>query len=71
MKERRVCEVSDGNCTAPAGIGISGGGWADGSGSCRATCDHCGLPCCAKCSSRRRDRRGKRRRICNTCLESR
>lgn len=72
-KERRVCTVCDDACTAPAGVGISGVGWADGDGWARGTCVHCGEPVCSQCSRRVR-RIGTRwfrqpRRVCNICIE--
>lgn len=67
-EDRRVCVVSDGNCTAPAGVGISGGGHAEGDGWARGTCSRCGEPVCGQCS-RRTTWRGTRQRWCNNCLE--
>ena len=58
---RRSCVVSDSECLAPAGL-FCGGGWAEGSGSCRGTCTECGEAVCRKCS---RIVRGVR--ICHNC----
>lgn len=67
-KERRACEVSEGDCLAPAGFGNSAG-WADGEGSARGTCYACGDPVCGNCSTlTRRYVKGKRVRMCATCM---
>lgn len=66
-KERRTCIVSDGDCTAPAGVGVSGVGWADGDGSARATCWYCGEPVCGQCSRLTRRTHTGRQRICAYC----
>lgn len=67
MPERRICNVSGDSCTAPAGIGIPGVGYADGEGSAHGTCFYCGDPVCGMCSKlTRRTHRG-RQRICETC----
>lgn len=63
-KERRVCSVSNDGCRAPAGIGISGVGWADGGGSCRGTCYYCGEPVCGDRDCSKRTRKG---RLCWNC----
>lgn len=68
--ERRVCKISGGDCLAPAGYGISGGGFAEGDGNCRGTCYHCGEPVCSKCS-KKVTVKGERRRFCEDCLEER
>lgn len=68
-RDRRVCHVSEGECTAPAGIGVPGLGWADGEGSARCVCFKCGQDVCGKCS-KRISVRGIRRRVCNDCIEN-
>lgn len=62
--------MSDAECTAPAGIGISGVGWAEGDGAARGTCVRCGDPVCSKCSRIVRRRRLPRGRWCNNCLDA-
>lgn len=70
--ERRVCKISGAGwgkgCLAPAGVGIQGVGYAEGDGSCRGTCCHCGEPVCGLCSKVVRQR-GKRIRLCEDCYE--
>lgn len=67
--DRRSCSVSNQGCTAPAGIGIpGGGGWGDGYGSARATCAVCGEAVCGQCS-KLITRKGNRKRVCEYCLD--
>jgi hypothetical protein len=67
LTARRPCEVSGPTCTAPAGY-VTGGGYTEGSRSCRATCLSCGRPVCGQCS-KVRQRDGDRVRICDECAE--
>jgi hypothetical protein len=67
-RDREVCAVSDGECIAPAGVGISGVGWGDGEGWARGECWRCGNKVCGKCS-KRLWWHGARRRWCNDCIE--
>jgi len=72
--ERRSCDMSGwkGECLAPAGVGVSGVGCAEGEGFARGTCQHCGDPVCSKCSVvTRRAKRGTRVRVCGDCWEER
>lgn len=55
---REACHVADQFCTAAANFT-----WA----FCRGVCYRCGLPVCAKCSTRRKYLHYGRMRICNDC----
>lgn len=66
-RTRRTCVVSEGECEAPAGWGISGLGSADGYTSTKTTCYVCGQPACKKCS-RIVAWYGKRVRACINCV---
>lgn len=63
------CHISDAQCEAPAGYGISGRGWASGDVKTRIKCWSCGQHVCKKCSKLVMSPR--RVRMCNDCIEGR
>lgn len=70
-KERVACEISNLDCTAPAGFGTAAG-WADGSGWAKGICQSCGKPVCMQCSKvvvRRRAVPRVRQRVCQDCID--
>lgn len=65
-----TCVVSDNECEAPAGWGISGLGYAQGTESVGKTkCYICGEPVCLKCSNLV-TWYAKRVRACLNCTDS-
>ena len=63
------CSVVDTDCEAPAGY-MDGDGVVSGTESAAHTCDACGQPVCANCSTTRRDGEyPDGLRYCNDCIE--
>lgn len=69
----RTCEeVSDYECKAPAGYRV-GSGIARGLVACRGECYVCGKAVCSSpgCSKIKTVEKGKRARVCASCIEER
>lgn len=68
-EDLRFCCVSNGDCKAPAGYGISGVGTCSGDKGTQGTCYSCGEPVCAgeNCSQRMKWHNYGRKRICRNC----
>ena len=68
MRTANTCSVSDAECIAPAGWGVSGLGYALGADRVgRTRCYVCGEPVCIKCSLIVKWYK-KRVRACTNCV---